>query len=127
MLLTVLGEYVLPRSDGVWQETLVTALGALAHKPHAARQAVARSVAGGWLRAQRHGRRSRMFLTDESAEMLRTGAERIYTFGEAWEWSGEGVLVVVGGPGGGRAGRHQGRTRPAGAGVGSVGGGRGVR
>ena len=52
MLLTVLGEYVLPRPDGVWQETLVTALGALGYKPHAARQAIARSVAGGWLRAQ---------------------------------------------------------------------------
>ena len=123
MLLTVLGEYVLPRPDGVWQETLVTALGVLGYKPHAARQAIARSVAGGWLRAQRHGRRSRMHLTGESAEMLRTGAERIYSFGEPREWNGEWLLVVLRVPEERREVRHQVRTRLAWAGFGSLGGG----
>jgi phenylacetic acid degradation operon negative regulatory protein len=123
MLLTVLGEYVLPRGDGVWQETLVTALGALDHKPHAARQAIARSVAGGWLRAERHGRRSRMHLTEDSTEMLRTGAERIYSFGEAWDWNGEWLLVVLRVPEERREVRHQVRTRLAWAGFGSLGGG----
>ena len=123
MLLTVLGEYVLARSDGVWQETLVTALGALRHKPYAARQAIARSVAGGWLRAERQGRRARMYLTDDTAEMLRTGAERIYGFGEPWEWSGEWLLVVLRVPEERREVRHQIRTRLAWAGFGSLGGG----
>jgi phenylacetic acid degradation operon negative regulatory protein len=123
MLLTVLGEYVLPSPDGVWQETLVGALGALDYKPHAARQAIARSVAGGWLRAERHGRRSRMFLTGESAEMLQTGAERIYGFGEPWTWSGQWLLVVVRVPEERREVRHRVRTRLAWAGFGSLGGG----
>src|SRR3954464_3716248 len=86
VLLTVLGEYVLPAPGGAWQETLIAALGATGHKTHAARQALARSVAAGWLVTERHGRRSRAHLTPETAEMLRSGAERIYSFGEPWAW-----------------------------------------
>src|SRR4051812_13303091 len=62
MLLTLLGEYVLSAEGGVWQETLIGALGALDYKPQAARQALARSVAGGWLRTERRGRRARVHL-----------------------------------------------------------------
>ena len=40
LLLTVLGEYVLPRSDSVWQETLVGALQSLGYTRQAARQAL---------------------------------------------------------------------------------------
>ena len=76
MLLTVLGEYVLPVRDGVWQETLIGALNSLDYKTQAARQALARSVTGGWLRTERHGRRARVHLTGEAREMLSSGAER---------------------------------------------------
>jgi phenylacetic acid degradation operon negative regulatory protein len=123
VLLTVLGEFVLPLPGGVWQETLVGALGALDHKPQAARQALARSVTGGWLRSERHGRRSRAHLTEGAAEMLRTGAERIYSFGEPWEWNGRWLLVVLRVPEDRRDVRHRMRTRLAWAGFGSIGGG----
>jgi phenylacetic acid degradation operon negative regulatory protein len=123
VLLTMLGEYVLPRPDGVWQETLVAALGALGHSPHAARQALARSVSGGWLETERHGRRSRLRLSAETAAMLRTGAERIYGFGEPWEWDGRWLLVVLRVPEERREVRHRLRTRLAWAGFGSLGGG----
>jgi phenylacetic acid degradation operon negative regulatory protein len=123
VLLTMLGEYVLPRPDGVWQETLVAALGALGHTPHAARQALARSVGAGWLSTERHGRRSRLGLTGETAAMLRTGAERIYGFGEPWEWDGRWLLVVLRVPEERREVRHRLRTRLAWAGFGSLGGG----
>jgi phenylacetic acid degradation operon negative regulatory protein len=123
VLLTVLGEYVLPASGSVWQETLVGALGAVGHKTHAARQALARSVAAGWLRTERHGRRSRVHLTPDTAEMLRSGAERIYTFGEPWPWDGSWLLVVLRVPEERREVRHQARTRLAWAGFGSLGGG----
>jgi phenylacetic acid degradation operon negative regulatory protein len=122
-LLTVLGEYLLPMRAGVWQETLVAALEALAYKTHAARQALARSVHGGWLSTERHGRRSRVRLTEETAEMLRAGAERIYGFGEPWEWDGQWLLVVLRVPEQRREVRHQLRTRLAWAGFGSLGGG----
>jgi phenylacetic acid degradation operon negative regulatory protein len=123
MLLTVLGEYAAAVDDGVWQETLIAALGALDYKPQAARQALARSVAAGWLRTERHGRRSRVHLTEDTAEMLRAGAERIYSFGRPWPWDGRWLLVVLRVPEERREVRHQVRTRLAWAGFGSLGGG----
>src|SRR3954447_19092520 len=95
MLLTVLGEFVSPTGGAVWQETLVGGLEALGYKTQAARQAVARSVSGGWPRIERHGRRARVHLTAPTAAMLRSGAERIYGFGRPWEWHGRWLLVVV--------------------------------
>jgi phenylacetic acid degradation operon negative regulatory protein len=123
VLLTVLGEYVLPASGSAWQETLIGALGAVGHKTHAARQALARSIAAGWLRTERHGRRSRVHLTPDTAEMLRSGAARIYSFGEPWAWDGRWLLVVLRVPEERREVRHQVRTRLAWAGFGSLGGG----
>ena len=52
LLLTVLGEYVLPRPDGVWQETLVAALSSLGYTQQAARQALSRSTREGWLESR---------------------------------------------------------------------------
>jgi phenylacetic acid degradation operon negative regulatory protein len=122
-LLTVLGEDVLPARDGVWQETLVGALNTMGYKTHAARQALARSVSGGWLRTERHGRRARVYLTDDTAEMLRSGAERIYGFGRPWEWDGRWLLVVLRVPEERREVRHLARTQLAWAGFGSLGNG----
>ena len=122
-LLTVLGEYVLGAPKGVWQETLVSALGTLGYRPQAARQALARSVTAGWLRAERHGRRSRVRLTEETAAMLSSGAKRIYSFGEEWEWDGRWLLVVLRVPEERREVRHRMRTRLAWEGFGSLGGG----
>jgi phenylacetic acid degradation operon negative regulatory protein len=123
MLLTTLGEFVLPLRSAVWQETLVAALEALGYTQHAARQALARSVTAGWLQTERHGRRARVSLTPETTQMLRTGAERIYSFGEPWEWDGRWLLVVLRVPEERRDVRHKVRTRLAWAGFGSLGGG----
>jgi phenylacetic acid degradation operon negative regulatory protein len=123
MLLTVLGEYVLPAGGSAWQETLVAALAALDYKQQAARQALARSAGAGWLRAERHGRRARMHLSDPTAGMLSAGAERIYGFGAPWVWDGRWLLVVLRVPEERREVRHQLRTRLAWAGFGSLGGG----
>lgn len=123
MLLTVLGEYVLPAHDAVWQETLVRSLEALEHKTQSARQALARSVAGGWLTRERYGRRARLGLTPATAEILSAGAERIYTFGDDWSWDGTWLLVVLRVPEHRRDLRHRMRTRLEWAGFGSIGGG----
>ena len=100
VLLTLLGEYVLPASGSAWQETLIAALETLDHKHPAARRALARSVTAGWLRT-----------------------ERIYSFGDPWEWDGRWLLVVLRVPETRREVRHQVRTRLAWAGFGSLGGG----
>ncbi len=123
VLLTVLGEYLLATDDGVWQETLVGALETMGYRTQAARQALARSVTAGWLRTERVGRRSRVRLRAETADMLRTGAERIYGFGEPWEWDGRWLLVALRVPEERRDVRHQARTRLAWEGFGSLGGG----
>jgi phenylacetic acid degradation operon negative regulatory protein len=123
VLLTILGEYLLPASGGVWHETLVGALESVQIKNQAARQAIARSVRAGWLRSERRGRRARTYLTGPTAEMLTSGARRIYEFGEPWHWQGRWLLVTVRVPEHRRDIRHQLRTQLAWAGFGSLGGG----
>jgi phenylacetic acid degradation operon negative regulatory protein len=123
LLLTILGEYILPRQEAVWQETLVGALVSVGHSEQAARQALARSVRGGWLESTRHGRRARVSLSPRTDALLRTGAERIYSFGSPWHWDGRWLVLVLRVPEQRREIRHLLRTRLAWAGLGSMGGG----
>lgn len=123
LLLTILGEYVLPRGEPVWQETLVGALVSVGHSPQAARQALARSVRGGWLESSRVGRRSRVSLSSRTCELLATGASRIYSFGSPSNWDGRWLVLILRVPESRREVRHQLRTRLAWAGFGSMGGG----
>lgn len=123
LLLTILGEYVLPRGEAVWQETLVGALVSVGYTQQAARQALARSVRDGWLETARHGRRARVSLSVGTAALLRTGAERIYSFGSPWRWDGRWLVLVLRVPETRREVRHQLRTRLAWAGLGSMGSG----
>jgi phenylacetic acid degradation operon negative regulatory protein len=123
LLLTVLGEFVLPRPEGVGQEALVAALRALGFTPAAARQAVTRSAREGWLAAEREGRRARMRLTPATADLLREGAARIYGFGAPAGWDGRWLLVALRVPEDQRRLRHRMTTSLAWAGFGSLGGG----
>jgi phenylacetic acid degradation operon negative regulatory protein len=123
LLLTVLGEYVLARPSGVWQETLVAAMMSLGYSRQAARQALSRSTRDGWVASERRGRRARVTLTPRTAELLRSGAERIYSFGEPGRWDGRWLIVVLRVPEKSRAVRHQLRSRLAWTGLGSLGGG----
>jgi phenylacetic acid degradation operon negative regulatory protein len=122
-LLTVLGEYLLPRPEGVWQEALIGSLKLLGYTPSAARQAVVRSTREGWLEGERIGRRSQMRLTPSSAELLRDGARRIYEFGRPVDWDGRWMLIVLRVPEQRRELRHRLTTQLAWAGFGSLGGG----
>ena len=123
LLLTILGEYVLPLGEPVWQETLVGALVSVGYSQQAARQALARSVRDGWLETTRHGRRARVSLSSGTADLLRTGASRIYSFGSPWQWDGRWLVLVLRVPEERREVRHQLRTRLAWAGLGSMGAG----
>jgi phenylacetic acid degradation operon negative regulatory protein len=64
-----------------------------------------------------------MTLSEETAALLRTGAERIYSFGRPWRWDGRWLVVVLRVPEQNRAVRHQLRSRLAWAGLGSLRGG----
>lgn len=121
LLFTVLGEYVLPRGGLVWTSTLIDALGVLGVEEKAARQAMARTAADGWLHREPVGRQARWRLTEAAHELLREGADRIYSFGGSQEnWDGRWVVLVANLPDASRDERHRLRTRLAWAGFGSL-------
>jgi phenylacetic acid degradation operon negative regulatory protein len=119
MLLTLLGEYVYPADRPLWTRTFVEALAALGFEEAAARQALARSGAAGWLASERSGRQTQWRLTEQARGILEAGKDRIYGFGRGeTPWAGEWLLLYVAVPETGR--RHRGRlhTRLSWAGFG---------
>ena len=122
VLLTLLGEFVFPEGQPVWTRSFVYALDALGYGEGAARQALARSAAAGWLEQERVGRRARLDLSSEMRRLLRQGSRRIYGFGLAERpWGGDWLLLQVTVPESRRELRHRLHTRLAWAGFGPLG------
>lgn len=112
LLLTVLGEFVLPRQGEVWTGTLVSALGALGVEEKSARQALARTAAEGLLTSLRQGRKVRWTLTEAGDRLLREGTERIYAFmRRAHHWDGRWLVLTAAVPESQRQLRHRLRTK----------------
>jgi phenylacetic acid degradation operon negative regulatory protein len=122
LLLTLLGELVYPEGKPVWTRSFLAALDALGYAEGAARQALSRSAAAGWLDPERVGRHTRLTLTAEMRGLLEQGSRRIYGFGLAERpWSGEWLLLQVTVPEARRELRHRLHTRLAWAGFGPLG------
>jgi phenylacetic acid degradation operon negative regulatory protein len=120
LLMTILGEYVLPGDQPVWTTTLVDVLAMLDVEEKSARQALARTAAEGWLRSERVGRRVRWTLTAPGRQLLETGAQRIYSFGtDRPDWDGRWLMILVSVPESMRDLRHRLRTRLSWAGFGT--------
>jgi phenylacetic acid degradation operon negative regulatory protein len=120
LLLTVLGEFVLPRDDAVWTQVLIDVLAGLGVEAKSARQALARTAAEGLVASDRAGRRVRWSLTDQGRRLLSDGAARIYGFGApVRRWDGRWLVLLVSVPEARRQLRHRLRTRLAWAGLGS--------
>ncbi|MFC4000513.1 PaaX family transcriptional regulator C-terminal domain-containing protein [Prauserella oleivorans] len=120
VLMTLLGEFVLPRDRPVWTSVLVDALGMFDVEEKSARQALARTAAEGWIASERVGRRVRWSLTEPGRVLLSEGARRIYDFGSASRsWDGRWLVVLVSVPEARRDLRHQLRTKLTWAGFGS--------
>ena len=120
LLLTVLGEFVLPGGAPVWTQVLLDVLGELGVEPKSARQALARTAAEGLLVSDRSGRRVRWALTDQGRRLLSDGAERIYGFGAPSKpWDGRWLVLLASVPESRRQLRHRLRTRLAWVGLGS--------
>ncbi|MGH9066257.1 MAG: PaaX family transcriptional regulator [Acidimicrobiales bacterium] len=120
LLLTILGEEVMPRGGAVWTTVLVEALAQLGVEEKASRQAVRRAATKGLLEAERHGRRTAWRLTPTGGDLLREGAARIYGFmRRSREWDGRWLVVAVTVPEPERQLRHRLRTRLSWAGLGS--------
>jgi len=121
LLLTVLGEFVLPTGGSAWTSAFIQAFGRLGVEEKAIRQAIARTGADGWIRPERHGRRTRWWLTPVGDRMLTEGTERIYAFASSQgDWDGSWLLVLARVPDSDRSARHRLRTRLSWAGLGSV-------
>lgn len=120
LLMTVLGEVVLPAGRPVWTQTVVDVLGLVGVEEKSARQALARTAADGMLTSERVGRRVRWDLSSWGHGLLTEGAARIYAHGRArTAWDGRWLVVVASVPEQQRARRHRLRTRLAWAGLGS--------
>lgn len=120
LLLTVLGEFVLPTPEPAWTGALVGALAEVGVEEKAARQALARTAAEHLLVSERDGRRVRWHLTDTGHRLLAEGAARIYGFGRpAPAWDGRWLVLGVTVPESQRQLRHSLRTRLTWAGLGS--------
>lgn len=122
LLFTVLGEFVLPSGGRAWTSAILDVLGRLGIEQKAARQALMRTGAEGWLTSARVGRRSRWSLTPRAEQLLVEGTERIYGFaGPSLSWDGTMLLVLARVPETDRAARHLLRTRLSWLGFGSPG------
>jgi phenylacetic acid degradation operon negative regulatory protein len=120
----VLGEYVLPAGEPVWTGTLVAVLGLFGIAEKAARQALARTAAEGWIASSKHGRLARWQLTQSGRRLLSEGAQRIYTFGQDGPaWDGRWLIVLVLASDRSSQARHRIRTRLTWAGFGALPGG----
>ncbi len=112
LLLTLLGEFALPRHQPVWTATVVDALGVLGVEEKAARQALARTSSEALLVPERLGRRTRWSLTDGGTCLLEEGTDRIYGFlRHRQDWDGQWLVLAVTVPETHRQLRHRLRTR----------------
>ena len=120
LLFTVLGEFVLPTGGSAWTSAFIEVFGRLGVEEKAIRQALARTAADGWIRPERHGRRTRWWLTPDGDRLLTEGTERIYAFASSQrDWDGSWLLVLARVPETDRPARHLLRTRLSWAGLGS--------
>jgi phenylacetic acid degradation operon negative regulatory protein len=124
LLFTLLGVFVLPGDDAAWTSAVISVFARLGVEEKATRQALMRTAAAGWLRAEKVGRRTRWHLTGAGRRLLTDGAERIYSFtGAAEDWDGRWLLVAARIPDSDRRVRHVVRSRLRWAGFGSLGSG----
>jgi len=121
LLLTVLGEFVLPADRPVWTSAFLRALALVGVAEQATRQALARSAAEGWLESRRRGRRTAWRLTVAGRRLLTDGAERIYGFGTpVGPWDRRWLVVLASVPEPGSRLRHLLRTRLTWNGLGNL-------
>ncbi len=108
LLLTMLGEFVLPHGGSAWTNSLIQMLELVSVNEPNARQAAARLGEDGVMSSIRLGRATRWELTSAGERLLREGAQRIYNFGtNTTEWDGRWLVAVTAVPEEMRAKRHQ--------------------
>jgi phenylacetic acid degradation operon negative regulatory protein len=121
-LLIALGEYMLDcEENSPWSQTIIDALALLGFEERAARQAIARTAAAGWIASGRAGRRVRWRLTPAGREYLATARRRLFAPGPERDWDGDWLVLLVTVPENQRKLRHRLRTALEWTGFGSPG------
>jgi phenylacetic acid degradation operon negative regulatory protein len=93
LILTLFGDYVLPRGGTIWTASLLALLELLGIGERAARSALSRMSSRGWLAARKQGRRSQYTLTPQGRTLLEHGERRLFEPPFA-DWDGLWRLVV---------------------------------
>lgn len=96
LLISVLGQWVGPTDTSVWTATLVGALEALGIEARAARQAVNRTAADGWLEGESVGRYTRWRLTSSGRRMIGSAVPRVQrSIVSDRTWDGTFLLLTL--------------------------------
>lgn len=96
LLLTVLGELVLPYDRPVWTSSLLYVLTGIGIEEQTARQAIARGAAAGWISSSKQGREVSWQLTPAGRNLIEEGGERVLSMSAAPpEWDGRWLVLLV--------------------------------
>lgn len=119
-LITILGQFVRRSGEPAPSSAFVDLLGRLGAEEKAARQALTRAAADGWVFPERRGRYTFWHLSPSFEQFLNLGSERIFRFTATQrDWDGRLLLVLTRGVEADRSGRHLLRTRLRWAGFGN--------
>ena len=95
-LLTLLGEFVYPSSEHIWTATLIRAFAAVGIAEKAARQALARAAAAGWIEGGKEGREAWWRLTAAGTRLISEGSQRVRALRHAArEWPGSWLVLHI--------------------------------
>jgi phenylacetic acid degradation operon negative regulatory protein len=94
LCVTLLGDAIGPHGGSIWLSDLIDLVTPLGVNERLLRTSVFRLVAQGWLRSERHGRRSRYCLSQQGEELTRQASGRIYD-GSPAAWDNDWTLVVL--------------------------------
>lgn len=96
LLLTVMGEFLLPYGGCAWNQTVLALLDLLDVRDKAARQSLARTHQRGLIDREKHGRQVKVVLTPRARQLLEPGARRIYGFGHrTHDWDGSWIILLA--------------------------------
>ncbi|MDP3135123.1 MAG: PaaX family transcriptional regulator C-terminal domain-containing protein [Burkholderiaceae bacterium] len=94
VLMVVLWEFVVSGSHHVWNSVLVEVLMAAGQTEQAARQAIQRAAAAGWLEKRPEGRRVCWTLTPAVLTFLAEGWQHVYPVNRT-TWDGRWLILMV--------------------------------
>ncbi|CAN5771177.1 PaaX family transcriptional regulator C-terminal domain-containing protein [soil metagenome] len=96
VLLTLLGEFMLASVAPIFTAPLLYTLAGVGVAEKAARQAIARAAAAGWIESERAGRRVSWRLSDRGRQLIFTGSGRLKSLRtDERAWDGSWMVVHV--------------------------------